>query len=87
MLFSIADIDNAPESAASGDEEIHQDPESEHPEEFEEDEEDSANASLPIRTAITITKVRLLYALLNVIAGTRLWQGGAAEILKSQLVV
>lgn len=56
VLFSIADIDNAPESAAAEEENAFA-----NEAEEEVDPEEAAQAdqgpSLPIRTAITITKV------------------------------
>lgn len=58
VLFSIADIDNAPESAAA-EEEAEAMPEAEEEEEGERSAEGEQGASLPIRTAITITKVSL----------------------------
>lgn len=56
VLFSIADIDNAPESAAA-EEETEGLPEAEEDEDVERSAEAEQGASLPIRTAITITKV------------------------------
>lgn len=57
VLFSIADIDNAPESAAAAEEEAPypRDDDEEIDEEAGRDQDQGA--SLPIRTAITITKV------------------------------
>lgn len=56
VLFSIADIDNAPESAAATDEEA---PYTAEQDEIDEEagRDQDQGASLPIRTAITITKV------------------------------
>ena len=49
MLFSIADIDNTPEA---------QENEAQEEDEEAAEEENSESPSLPIRTAITISKVR-----------------------------
>lgn len=51
MLFSIADIDNAPETETP-------EPNEEGAAENEDAEEEDQSPSLPIRTAITISKVR-----------------------------
>lgn len=58
VLFSIADIDNAPESAAAEEEEGAFSPDGEDAEaDPEARAEAEQGASLPIRAAITITKV------------------------------
>lgn len=60
VLFSIADIDNAPESSSSASTNAKNGEEAaeDAAEEDQSEAEAEQGASLPIRTAITITKVR-----------------------------
>lgn len=58
VLFSIADIDNQPETSSASEESGADTAEEGTAEAAEQEAEAEQGASLPIRTAITITKVR-----------------------------